>query len=469
MNTLLEKAPSRCLKFLEPRFHDAFGLLEENDQPQNQEQTESEKPKKRLEPIPITSFYDLVSVFQEVLYFTESMVQALAVCLATNISVRIAGELIWLYLHGPASSGKSTICEAISADLNSAEAISKFTGVHSGYKSGKKGKKKDVSLLHAVNGKTMIIKDWTSVLSMPPTMLENIYGELRDVYDGSSKTHYRHGVNNNYKNIVFSIIAGVTDEILRHNHAHLGERFIMVDLSDDSHGSRKHVRSALVNINAALLNSFPKRRQPTADGAPNKIPPDRMERVKRATIGFLDHLHEQITHCDPPHVSDDAILRISEMARFIARVRGRVVRDKDVIYKPRAEVAIRLSSQLLKLGVCLCVVFNKKELDDDIMDLVGKVASDTIRGFNFDIVASLMQAHGEGKLGLDKHQIAAKVMCIKPTTVESRLDDLRILKVVSRVELPNQVGVRGRHRHLWQVLPTVQKLWPYLVGSENPS
>lgn len=412
-----------------------------------------------LEPLPCDNFAAISECFAEKNYWTNSMEQSLAVLLATNISVKLGGELLWYYLVGPSSAGKSLLCDAIGAAKTYSKSLGKITGIHSGYKIGKS--KKDHSVLRMVNHKCAIWKDWTSVLTLPDTMLENIYGELREIYDGSTNTAYRTEIKRDYSNIRFSIIAGTTYEILRHSRSHLGERFLSVDISDSSHGSHKHVTTGLKHIVGGIQNSYPQ-------GQDREVPPDRMVEVKRRTIGFLNHLHTKLLTCKPVHVSEKMLNRLSDSARFIARLRGRVVREganREIAYRPRPEVAIRLAGQLAKTSMCLATVLNREEVDDKVFEIVTKVGIDTAQGQNFDIISTLMRCHEENEfVGLDAKQIASRIGYMSSSSVTSKLDDMKHLKLVERCEVPNKHGVRGRHNHIWQVLPTARKLYTGLIG-----
>jgi len=472
-----DSAVPLCRQFIDRNIADAYELLGEDERPEGSTTETKRKPPKRLEPLTCESFDDLVEVFdKEGFHLSPNMVITLAAMIATNISVKLGRPFIWMYVQGPPSSGKSTLCEVLSADTFHCEAVDIFTGLHSGHRTkGKKGK--DVSLLKLVDGKHWITKDWTATLTQPEQTLEKLYGQLRDAYDGTSKTKYGNDVSFSYENINFSMTAGCTDEILRHSHSHLGERFLLCDLTDEVHGSYKHVKRIFSSFLTSLQASYPQLSQANDDTTIKYLPPDRKLRIKRACIGFLDHLHRDMQTCAPPDYPLEFQERVVKMSQFIAKIRGKVSRDKfqgnDVIYVPRAEVAGRLSEQLGKLSMCLCHVYGKRSVDHEILDIIAKIASDTARGFNLDIVNQIMLAHNDRKnplcnLGLDKNQIAQRLdMVIQPGTVEKRLKDLRLLKVVDNVKIGNNSNSNGRHKHLWCVRPQVRDMWNHLIGKKR--
>ena len=442
----------KCLAFITENLTDSIGLFTEEEQ--SEISNSSPKPKApTIEPIPIESFDELVAVFKKSMFWTQTMEDVLAVMLAVLISVKIGGELLWIYIVGPPSSGKSALCDAVAAASTYAVKVNKITGIHSGYKKGKS--KKDYSVLHTVNGKTMIVKDWTSILSLPPTLLQNIYGELRDIYDGSVNTHYRTEVRHNYDDVRFGMLAGVTYEILRQNFSHLGERCLRIDITDKTTGSHKHVSKALEHIVKGMRGSFPS--QSNAE-----IPPDRMLEIKQATLGFLNHLFEKIQTCPPPEIDEGMLKRFTMTARLMERLRGHVAREgteREVSYRPRPAVAIRLASQLTKTAVLLSVVFDKPTVDEDVFKIIKKLSIDSSSGPCYDIIKTLMAEHEDDGLGLSAGAISKKLGYLSKNAVHRRLQDLQQLKLISPVEVPNKHGVRGRHSHLWQVIESARVLW----------
>lgn len=422
----------------------------------------------QVEPIPTTSFEDLIKTYKESLYVSKNFQQTLAVMLATSVSTNIGGnELLLMYVMGPPSSGKSTLCEALSANRKYCRPTGKFTGFHSG-KPGKGAK--DASLIPLIQGKTMVIKDFTTILSMPITIQEGIFGELRELTDGSSTADYRNNKHTEYNNIRFSMLAGVTDAILKLDHTNLGERFLMVDITDEFHGSHEHVKMAMSSITGAMLSSFlnlPNSPSEEGIGTPKGyIPPDRLLKVKQCTSGFLNHVHHKMFHMHPPIVPDWFSTKVNSIARFVAKVRAKVTRDfrtRSITYRTRSEIGIRLAALLMKLSLSLAVVLDRDTLDKEILDIIRKVAKDTARGLNFEIVQAIADCIGDGGLGLDRGQLAKK-LDLPESDVVRRIDDMRIVGLLQRVETPNTSGARGRHRHVWKINTEYMGLWKSLTS-----
>lgn len=417
-----------------------------------------------LEPIPSDDWDTFTGLLKENgMYLTPSLIQTFATMMAVSVSTNLEDDPLWLYVNGPPSSGKSTLCLCMQADTDHCVAVDKLTGIHSGYNAGGKGKSsKDTSMIPIMNKKTAIIKDFTAVLTLPPATQDQIFGELREIFDGTSNTHYRNGIRRHYGDIKFSMIAGVTDEIYVTNRAHLGERFFIIDITDAYHGSEDHVAAVLRSKANSIASSFPSRKAAALDA--QEIPQDRMQMCRRITLGYMQHLHKLMQTIEPPEVPDFIMKKINSIARFIARVRAKVRRELsgDITIRVRPELGLRLSGQLLKLAISLGVVLQKKTLDKEVLNIIRKVARDTARGFHFDMIRSLASPP-KGLPGLSRDQLAKRVQ-LSATSVTKRIDDLRELNIVSRVAMPNASGTRGRHRHLWQIRPEYLALWHDLEG-----
>jgi len=448
-------AESRTLEFLQQHIRPAAELFPDVSSPETPS-GDHEEPQSIIEPIECMTFAELMEHYKESLYVGPALETALACMLACSVSTHQGGDPLWIYLIAPPSSGKSTLCEAISAAREYCFPQSKFTGFHSGMKSGKS--KKDLSLIPLVNGKTLVVKDFTTLLGMSDMMKDNIFGELRDLYDGSAAIHYRNGVSRSYDNIRFTIIAGVTDEIFAINNTALGERFLNVDMTDAFHGSKEHVARGLENITASIMESFGMSEE-------EDIAPDRLLKIKQVTYGFMQHLHKTWRHNPPPIIPMWFRDKVVSIAQFICRARAKVARDLrsgELARRPRAEVGLRLAGQFMKLAVNLAIVFGKSKLDKQIMNIIRMRARDTARGYSFDVLEALSHA----ELGLDRDQLVRMLRTGK-ATISRRLEDLHELGMICRVEVPNNSGARGRHRHLWRLTPEYAELWQDLQGRKD--
>ena len=445
-----KKDPQVCLNFLNQYTSSPPGDLMV-DLPER-ESSPQEPKVPPLEPLPIESWHDLLRVLKENrIFLTPSLVKGLACMVAVSITTNLNEEPLWLYLNAPPSSGKTMLCLFLASDTEHCVSCDKLTGLHSGKKAGKK----DFSLIPLWKGKTVIIKDFTSVLTLQPNKQDEIFGELREIFDGESTATYRNGKNNKYTDTKFSMVAGVTDEIYVNSRAHLGERFFIIDITDDTHGSKDHVQSVLLSKVRSIQNSFPS--QKTEDSG--KLD-EKMVMCRRAVLGYVKYLHKQMEIIAPPNMSEETVSKINSICRFIARVRAKVRREVgsgELLFRPRAEAGFRLGTLLLKMAMGIAVVLQKDEVDTEVLNIIRKISRDTAKGFHFDIIRCLATVRKE-EMGFDRHKIGKRIN-ISSASVDKRLKDLAELAIVERVEVPNNSGARGRHSHLWRIAPRYLSLW----------
>lgn len=396
-----------------------------------------------IEPDHRETFEELLNDFKQTLYMTKSIEDTLAVMLAVNFSTYVkGGNPLWLYVVGPPSSGKSTLAECLAVDKLHCKSISKFTGLHSGWKDKSGG---DNSLLNQVQDKTLLIKDFTTVLTAPATIQENVYGELRDAYDGTAATHYRNSISKEYTDINFTLICCVTDEVHNQNKSSLGERFLKVEILDEAYDDNQLITKGIDNAISAIIGSI------TQDIKKNNI-----SHLQAATFGFMLHKINQIEGFTPPEIPAWFKAKIKALAKLIANLRATVSREMKggLSYRPRSELGLRLASQLVKLAIMLCYVKDKTAIDLDVYKIVKRVALDTAKGFNYEIIQLLA---GE-KYGLTNLQISSSIQ-LSVSSVKRKLTDLQELGVVYRKNVSNGSGMSGRKSHQWHLSDEVKEIW----------
>lgn len=348
------------------------------------------------------SLKDVLEVFEEEFYFPEKMRLALLVCLAALLSSDQDGDPLWLFLVGPPGSGKSLLLEALTIP-NHTEYASKITphALVSGFRV--KGKK-DTSFLPALRGKALIIKDYTYTLTLPVSQQEELYGLLRDAYDGSLKSVYGNTVVRDYHGLSFSIIAGVTPVIYAQRRSILGERFLKVRIIDSDTAHSEHVLAALEG---------------------NEEKNRKIERVRAVLSKFVNAIKLQgRPQLDMTPYFTDFLLRLS---RFVALMRAEICRDHTgVLIKPQPEVGSRLAIQFHKLAANLCWLLGYRSLDERIAPYLRSVAMDTIHGYNLDVVLSLSRE----KDGLPSAVLSRMVKLSEPS-LSRKLADLLELGILS--------------------------------------
>jgi len=400
-----------------------------------------------LIPIERHSFAELCTDYHQSLHFTKQLQDTLTVMLACVLSTELRGDQLWIRVLGPPGSGKSTLAEAISACKDHIFPVSNITGIHSGYIGGKEGRKKDASIIPQMDRKTTIIKDGDTLLTAPSR--DKILAEMRDIYDGTSRTHYRNRVSRDYDDIRTTFIICGTDEMRLLNRSFLGERFLDVEILGDE-DTTPYLDRALANayeeVSGGLLADE------EADEARSE---DRMVHLKRCTMGYIIHLKEELIKTKPPTMSKAVAKRIKALGQLLGNIRAKVRREgHDLAYRPRVELATRLVGQITKLCICTAIILERKRIDEDVMAIAQKVVLDTGKSFQLEIIQLLMENPG----GLSAKQLEIELR-ISEGNIRKLTRDMLEFGIVRRRSEPNRSGQRGRNRHVWTLTKEIQKLY----------
>jgi len=149
----------------------------------------------------------LHNVYKNLLYLedTKRIDVVLAVCLSNNLE----GIPIWLFLVGASGDMKSVQLNAIEGfQTHYLHKITSKTLVN-----GNPNKEKYPDLAPKLNGKILVIRDMASLLKLPAMEKGEVWGQLRDLYDGFAGTTSGLGVDAKYSGIKVSLLAGSTPAI----------------------------------------------------------------------------------------------------------------------------------------------------------------------------------------------------------------------------------------------------------------
>jgi energy-coupling factor transporter ATP-binding protein EcfA2 len=403
------------------------------------------KANKLFAPKAIPTFDRLVQQFKDAnFHITQAWEDTLAVCLATIVSARIGAEPLWFFIVGPPGCGKTTLAKCLSTYKEETYSLLKFTGMFSGLKS-EETEDGDAGLIPHIRDKTLIVTDFTSVLAMPPAIQENLFGEMRGVFDGDASAYYRNPDvgTRTYEGVRFGVLACVTDEIHRHNRTRLGERFLKIEMVDEGADHSHSVSMSVDNTIDALIGK--------------SIDADKLEskeriKIREETAAYLKRLCEKRSEAGNtlPGISVSAEYRdaVNAIAPIVGMLRTKVDRDKqdsDPTGRTRVEVGNRIAAQLTKLGVCVAYAKGKSTTDDDAIRIVRKVALDTCKGYQQDVFLALCK-----RKSATKEQIA-KDINVSAQTAYRTLRDLREINCVENVASSSGLGIRGKTSHYWSL------------------
>ena len=330
------------------------------------------------------------------------------------IANQLGGDPVWLFMVAPPGGSKSELLMSLS-DWDRVHALTSLTphtlisGTH--WQGGK-----DPSLLPQLDGKMLVIKDFTTLLTMHYSQRDEIFGTLRDIYDGNTEKSFGNGIKRSY-NVRFGILAGVTPIIETFNivHASLGERFLKFRVTGNWDSANEDAKIARALSNLGKEDDMREGLRKTASWY--------LQGLKVPIEGLLQRISPVFSH------------QIAALAKFSARLRGVVDRDRFsgmVMYKPSSEIGTRLAKQIAKLGIGISIFLGKKEIDEHVYRLMKRVALDTVPDRSEDIVQALWDI-GNGKGQALTNDVIVKTR-LPQTTVFRLLQDLNMLRIVDRTD-----------------------------------
>jgi predicted transcriptional regulator len=413
-----------------------FNKIDEITQNYNKEEKE-ETQDSPITPMKITSFEELCGEFSKSIQFNPTLKRTLAVSCATVLSSKTKGDAIWMFIVGPASSGKTTILDAFSGCVD--QTIHRSTLTKTSLISGRNIEEdNDPSILPRLNCKCLVIKDLTMLLTANASAQEETFGTLRDAYDSSISVQYGNGVVRNYSNLRFSWLSGVTDIIQSFNKSDAGERFLRVDIIDPEFDEGLQIRKALQNLSKD----------------------SHTDHLRAATLGFIEHVWKTEYEENLPDLMPQDITRLESLAQVISFMRTKVKksREGDIEYRVRKEVGTRVAKQLGKLIQMLCITLQKDSLSKEEFDeYILKVALDTCTSIQTEISVQLMKFH-KSIDGCTVEMLSDKLQLGK-STVQNHLNNMQEVGFVDFLKKDNQSGSRGRNFRLWRPTKKFQDLW----------
>jgi hypothetical protein len=327
--------------------------------------------------------------------------EAVDVFMAVALAIYLPGDPLWLYVVAPPGGTKSELLRA----LQGPRVVSISTMTPQTLISGLKGHGEDIDLLPHLDGKVLIIKDFTSILSKKPEDQAAIFADLREAYDGYLEKSFGSGVGIKSYKASFGLLAGVTPAIdmFRTVHALLGERFLRVNVVGDEQGA--------VNRSSEL------------EGQEKAM---RME-LGGIVGGYLSRAGEWID--EGVLVEDRFLQQLRALARIVAALRSPVARDRQhhVLYPPQREIGTRLVKQLQKLAKALANWRERLIVSAEDYATVRRVALDGVPSGRSAVLGALLTADG----WLTTKQVGQETNQATETANEN-LHDLWMLHVVQR-------------------------------------
>lgn len=377
-------------------------------------------------------YSDVEKVFNKWLHLKDT--DALKVAFATIFSTVIPGDPLWMALVAPPGASKTEIINSFSK-CNLAYLTSSLTP-HALISGANFQNGQDPSMIPKLDGKCLCVKDLTVIMNKKEAEREEIFGILRDAYDGSCSKDFGNGLKREYKSH-FSLLCGVTPVIysLAATHAGLGERISKFYIGDPimHPGNYDMCERAIENVGSEVVMR---------------------EEMANAVAAYMDVLIDRYRKSKgklptmPPEVKSQLIHSV----QYAANLRGNVMRDLRnndiVISKPFVEVGTRLSKNMAKLLVCLAMISGREECNEDDLRLIRKVCLDTVDQRLEEIVRKIYLKSPTIDDSLPSREIS-RVTDYNQATVGRIMNNLALLKIANKVGRLNKFE--------WTITPRIRE------------
>ncbi len=363
-NGVAKKTPKRCFRLL-------TALMKDKPRTSIDQEIESILEENKCPDIdPSVTIQDVLRSYDELLHEPNHMSIELAIVIM--ISNMFDTDPVWMFLVAPPSSGKTQVinglkylCQPYDEIGYSMSAITTHALV-----SGMETKRGDPSVFAKLDGKRMslIIKDFSTVTSMPESEKMEINAQLRDGYDGYTSKSFGNGVVRNYTKLRFGLLAAVTDDIYNEavtNQA-LGERFAKLNIgrSNDLAFSEGAIDKA---ISDSSRETF-------------KADEDRCAQIVYSCVkNVMKKIEDGVKL---PKLSPELQQAVTGISLYVAAMRGVVSRDKfrrDYIKSaPYSETGIRFAKMISNIAVYHALLWGQDVADLRNLPLIRRIALDTI-------------------------------------------------------------------------------------------
>jgi len=336
----------------------------------------------------------------------------LVVALATVAANLKPGDAVWLLLLGPPSCGKTEILNSTLGLPNMFEASTlSEASLLSGTPAKDVSKQATGGLLREIGQfGILVLKDFTSVLSMPREQRAQLLAALREIYDGSwTRRLGTDGARRFHWHGKLGFLAGCTDEI------------------EDCHAVISSMGDRYVRLRMPALD-------PKEQGLRALLHQGQEQEMRRELVSVVTDFFGQLDlSAGESHIGEADRGQINSLATFSALARSAVKRDgykREIDYVPDAEFPARLSKSLLSLlGGLLAIGAGR----DFAFDCVRKVGLDCIPKVRRQMLDLLIESCNEPSVAN-----LTEASRLPETTVRRALEDLQAHGlVVSRLAAAN--------------------------------
>jgi hypothetical protein len=366
------------------------------------------------------------------LHFSDEDQDVIDIAFATYVGNKLDGDPLWICIIGPPASGKTEIIASMDGYegvylLSSLTPNTLLSGKISPSQDGR-----NASLLFRLDQKVVLVKDLTTIITLPKDTKGEVFSQLREIYDGKYSKAYGTGATIVWRGKI-GILAGVTpaiDKQLAINQL-LGERFLYYRMH-----TRDHPNAAKIAFERCTgIDAYRK---------------DFQQEVSRFLTWLDANAQRNVTF------DTDVKQSLINLAILCAHARSAVLRhrrDQTLQSMPEPEGPARMVKQLSLLARSLAIVRGQDLVDWSIFALVKKVARDSIPRLRLEVLETLWDMFGkglevqDGKIVWPWHRTKeiAERANLPLATARLTLEDLMLLKLVKRAP-----ETKGSNAHVWQ-------------------
>jgi hypothetical protein len=352
------------------------------------------------------SLVDVKRVIRKWLYIEDST--SLDVMLGTYVANKLPGDPIWIIFIGPPSNAKTELLRTMDGHPK-VFFLSNYTPATMVSGKGTQKKAEESSLIYKLDGKTLIIKEFSGILSMRSEQRSEILAQLREIYDGKYNKAFGTGVTHDWNGKV-GLMAACTPAYDKHYGVigELGDRFILYrsDVKDKARmgrqaisfvGQEAEMREELRTIIHSFMSQF---------GDMNGVGIQADEEVK------------------------DKIIYLACLCAQLRTYVDRNPYNKNIEYQPLAEGPARLAKQFMQLGMGIALVQGKAAIDEDVYRILKKIAKDLVTVQRSEIIKYLCTQNSDN--GWHSTKEIAEAVSMPTTTTREKLEDLMVLNVTDR-------------------------------------
>lgn len=330
--------------------------------------------------------------------------------LVVGVANWLTGPPVWLMIVAPPSSGKSEVIRGLNG-VKGVRHISSITA--STFASGmmaSAGSARAPSLLERMEKRgqwLLTLKDFGTIQSVQQETRNEIFGQLREIYDGQFDATYGTGVEINWKGKI-GMLVGATPAVDRQYKwsAELGERFVQF-------------RPTAPDPKAVSM---------MAVGAADQED-QKNDEIQDAYRTAFEELGDQLSgDGDTPGLSEDQRSIVAALARFTANARRPVRHQRGGGYQVLPpEGPARLAKVFVQLYEAALICLGE---DDQLARrVVGRVTVDSIPGRR----GKLLRALAEDPEGVSARSMSQWLGCDKETA-RKELEELEAIKLVDSIQ-----------------------------------